>query len=1272
MDRVNEPLDLSDRSSDRQLDPELNSLLRRVAFVSTPARGGGASRIFSIGQTLLEGRLRIDRCLGEGGMGVVYEAYDELRRDLVALKTLTRLDAQGIYALKVEFRSLADVSHPGLCRLLELFADDDTWFFSMELIRGVRFDRWVRPHGELDEGRLRSALPQLGDALGAIHQAGKLHRDLKASNVLVTEEGRLVVLDFGLAIDQSAGDVSQTVRDQGVCGTPAYMAPEQAAADLATPASDYYAVGAMLFEALTGKQPFEGRISEVLAAKQRQAAPDVRTLVADAPPDLSDLCDRLLDRDQARRPGARELRAVAQAAACLTSEAVPGASSASGRPPPTPSRQAILGREVELSQLASAFESTLLGRAVAVFVTGESGMGKSALANEFVEELRREERAVVLAGRCYERESVPFKAFDAVLDDLSRHLRRLSPVEASALMPRDVGALARVFPALDRIPAVASSPKRDIPDVRERQHRAFAAFGELLGRLRDRRPLVVFIDDLQWTDRDSRTLMESLFATAELTPLLLIISHRSEGAAENPQLQEALQAIQRNPAVDARHVRVGPLSPEASRSLAVRLAGTDFGAARAVASEARGSPFFVGELVRHAHHPAKEELAFTLENAVLRHVQRLAPDARALLDVLAVAGRPLPLQLALAAGGAAHVAVDELSSERLLRTTGGGGSSALASLASERMVECYHDKIRETVFAALGSEALRGVHAKLAAALLAAKVADPEHLAIHLHGAGELEKAAVHYQLAGEASVGALAFDAAAHQYQQALSLLGDGATGALRVRLGYALASAGSSRAAAEMYRAACSDAPSELALAYRCTAAHLLTTSGHLDEGRVLLGEVLEAIGLALPRSRRTAIAGALLSRAQLWVRGLRLKAASASPEEAAQTNAYLRALWTVVQGALGNDPFVMVEMAGRYTRLALDAGSQRHAARALSMEAYLVSFEGPSTRKRSESLLSHAEKLAGEVADAEIVSWVQEMRGCVLVHEGRFAEARPLLGAAVESFETRCQGVPFELACGRGYDLNAANHLGQFAEISRKATHIVENSLRRGDMYQASGVAGFAVQAWLAHRGLAFAEACFGEAKRDHEPQANYQWADYLLLVAEVDIALYRRDGARGFGLIAAHWPAMVRSQLLRMRIADAMIHFCRGGCLLVASQRVGSDGAAPGSDLGLVRESVRTLRRSPLAYAPGWAAVLEAGLAQATGRPDSAVAHLRHAVATLDAAGLRMYAASARRRLGQLLLGDEGVALLAAGDMAMAEEGVLDKEATTALLTPGLRC
>src|SRR5262249_20196548 len=150
---------------------------------------------------------------------------------------------------------------------------------------------WVRPTSDLDEPRLRAALPQICDAVAAIHAAGKLHRDLKPSNVLVTPRGRVVVLDFGLVADDAQGGIGQTVLDEGVSGTPAYMAPEQAAGHAASAASDVYAIGAMLFEALTGTRPFEGRKGEVLAAKQRDAAPLVREVRADAPSDLSALCD---------------------------------------------------------------------------------------------------------------------------------------------------------------------------------------------------------------------------------------------------------------------------------------------------------------------------------------------------------------------------------------------------------------------------------------------------------------------------------------------------------------------------------------------------------------------------------------------------------------------------------------------------------------------------------------------------------------------------------------------------------------------------------------------------------------------------------------------------------------------------------------------------------------------------------------------------------------------------------------------------------------------
>lgn len=156
-------------------------------------------------------------------MGVVYEAFDAVRRDKVALKTMTRLEAGDVYRLKNEFRALAGVAQPNLVRLHELCADGELWYLTMELVAGERFDRWVRPrkgtsdrHGTLDEARLRSALPALVEVIAAIHAAGQLHRDLKPSNVLVTPEGRVVVLDFGLAIAPEVGSIGQTVADYGL------------------------------------------------------------------------------------------------------------------------------------------------------------------------------------------------------------------------------------------------------------------------------------------------------------------------------------------------------------------------------------------------------------------------------------------------------------------------------------------------------------------------------------------------------------------------------------------------------------------------------------------------------------------------------------------------------------------------------------------------------------------------------------------------------------------------------------------------------------------------------------------------------------------------------------------------------------------------------------------------------------------------------------------------------------------------------------------------
>ena len=194
-------------------------------------------------------RYQIVRELGTGGMGVVYEAID-LEKDgrRVALKVLQRHDAESMVRLKREFRSLADVRHPNLVTLYDLSAEADAFFFTLELVQGVDFLSWVRPGlseqvdaptakldktmlsgspGQTDPARLREAFRQLAGGVAFLHEQGRLHRDLKPSNVLVTGEGRVVILDFGLVLElEDVKNISET-QNNTIVKNVAYMAPKQ-------------------------------------------------------------------------------------------------------------------------------------------------------------------------------------------------------------------------------------------------------------------------------------------------------------------------------------------------------------------------------------------------------------------------------------------------------------------------------------------------------------------------------------------------------------------------------------------------------------------------------------------------------------------------------------------------------------------------------------------------------------------------------------------------------------------------------------------------------------------------------------------------------------------------------------------------------------------------------------------------------------------------------------------------------------------------------------
>jgi serine/threonine protein kinase len=247
----------------------------------------------------LPDRFEIVGALGQGAYGLVLHAIDRQRHMPVALKLLRQAEVAGLATFKQEFYTLADLHHPNIIILYELFAADPPWFFTMELLEGAtHFQSYIQAHPE----KLREALGQLALGVAALHAAGKLHRDLKSSNVLVTPAGRVVVTDFGLAAPVRAVDGRGP---SGLVGTVPYMAPEQGADRPVTPASDWYSVGVMLYEALTGRLPFErspGSMWDYLRLKLETDPPPPSEVVHGLPGDLNDLCVALLRREPTARP----------------------------------------------------------------------------------------------------------------------------------------------------------------------------------------------------------------------------------------------------------------------------------------------------------------------------------------------------------------------------------------------------------------------------------------------------------------------------------------------------------------------------------------------------------------------------------------------------------------------------------------------------------------------------------------------------------------------------------------------------------------------------------------------------------------------------------------------------------------------------------------------------------------------------------------------------------------------------------------------------------
>ncbi len=1274
---VLELLDYHEKTGEFMVKP----VFELAAKILTPADNSSPSAVVKLDkkEQSFRGteRFEIKQRLGQGGFGVVYQVYDRERREDVALKTLHVTYAESLYRFKKEFRALADVHHANLVELYELMSDGEDWFFTMELIEGSDLLSYLQAghHQSRDDfdhhARLRSALRQLVEGVCALHAAGKLHRDIKPSNVLATKSGRIVLLDFGLITESATREIERSL---DLVGTPIYMSPEQSAGRAVTAASDWYSVGVILYQALTGSAPFDGQIMEILTKKQHHDAPPPSALAANVPPDLDSLCVELLRRDPTARPQGREI---------LSRLGGASASSASGQAAELRAAAIpLIGREQHMQLLANAFEEIKKGRAVAVFAHGSSGMGKSALVRKFLEQLEQQEAdAVIFAGRCYEREALPYKALDSLIDALSKYLKRLPTARAESLLPRDILALARLFPVLRQVTAIAKSRQRDLAtlDSRELRRRAFAALRELLMRLADNEPLLLFIDDLQWGDIDSAALLGELLCHPEPPPLLFIFSYRDEEAESSPLLHMLLPMIKKRSTFELIDLEIGKLASDEAVNLArALLSPQSIERAPAIAQEAGGSPFFINELAQYSQTIAANDLlseselalkSISLEQVILGRVASLTDDARRILEIVAVAGQPLDQKVAMAAAridNAEQSALAMLRKAQLVR---------FRSIQEQGAIEPYHDRIRETVVKNLAQEVLKVYHQRLARALKDSGRVDPETMALLLQEAGELADAADYAIQAAEQASAALAFDRAARLYRLALELRDrralelradeDLATRSLRVKLADALMNAGRGTEAARIYLAAVAGADAAETLELQRRAAEQFLRSGRIDEGLAVIAAVLEKMGMKLAASPRRALLSLLFRRARIKLRGLNYQERNAN-DIPAEKLLRIDACWSIAVGLSLVDNIRGADFQALHLLLALDAGEPYRVSRALAMEASYCATGGGRARRQSELFGQTAIAIAKRIKDPHAEGVAITAAGTIAFLEGRWQKSRALSAAAERILSERCTGVAWELDMAQYFLLRCLFWLGELDELSQRAPELLLAGQERGDLYAVAN---------LVTRVLWVVRLAADEPDRAEQEisQALAQWSrqgfhsqHYFGLVGQLEISLYCGKCQIAWQLMEERSPAVMHSLLLRIQELRIEWLYLRARCALAMA-------AAVQQPLPYWRAAARDaakIEREKMSWADPLARLIRAAIAASNGRSDEAITLLAISEAGFEAADMTLHAAVARSRRGELLGDEEGKALIDEVNGWMINRMIQRPGRLTAMLAPGI--
>jgi eukaryotic-like serine/threonine-protein kinase len=798
------------------------------------------------------GSYRVIEPLGRGGMGIVYRARHIGSERAIALKTVSVPAPRWLDNIRREVQALTRIRHPGVVRIVDHGVHQGRPWYAMDLIEGESLRRfgqriWSpwRPmappvsstegvsatedlHGrwrDTPEDSNGSSLPgsigtdgivppaggelsqllaimrRLCATLAYLHGEGFVNGDLKPENVLLVGD-QPVIIDFGLTAHHPGGCGREALEAQsGMSGTLPYMSPEQIRGEFLDARSDLYSVGCILYELVTGVQPFTGSPRGIIQQHLTATPVPPSQLVAGLPKELELLMLKLLEKDLTLRYGyadevAAQLAEVGHDARRLSY--LPPARSYIYRP-------RLVGREVLLSVFTELRERAIAGSGSLVLLGGESGVGKTRLAMELTRlvpnnrmRVVTSETSVLSTDGAPAVAPAPLHVLRPLLQAVADRCQEGGSEVAQRLVGDRSSVLAMYEPVLAQIPGLATSAPAISLGAEASRQRLFKYLSETLGCFSEDQPLLWVIDDLGWADELSLAFLRSLTAQFfESHAVLIVCTYRteepSEGVAAIAELPYVPRLTLPRLGKDAVRTMIGDM-------LALRgsLGGfTDF-----VAGQAEGNPFFVAEYLRAAvderilyrdrlhswqlvnptqddgHDPEtnRDYEAISLPRslrALLEHrLRQLSPAARQTGLAAAVLGRETDLatllEVASLSDEASVGAVDELMRRQILEQP------------EPEKVRFAHDKLREVTCSQAPPEQLRDLHGR-AATVLERRWRDRPDASRqwatlgHHFAAAQVSERAVHYlQLAADYARHTYANGDAIRLYREAIAHVND------------------------------------------------------------------------------------------------------------------------------------------------------------------------------------------------------------------------------------------------------------------------------------------------------------------------------------------------------------------------------------------------------------------------------------------------------------------------------------------------------------------